>query len=72
MAEIDGGELLVRGLRAEGVEVMFAIADISYTPVFRSAETAGMRIVGGRHAHPQTGRCEVTGRIRLTAVCAAR
>jgi len=69
MAEIDGGELLVRGFAAGGVEIIFAIADISYTPVFRSAERAGMRIVGGRHesaeVHMADGWARVTGGIAV-------
>lgn len=69
MAEIDGGELLVRGFMAEGVEIIFAIADISYTPVFRSADAAGIRIVGGRHesaeVHMADGWARVTGGIAV-------
>ncbi|MBM4336996.1 MAG: thiamine pyrophosphate-binding protein [Deltaproteobacteria bacterium] len=69
MGEIDGGEVLVRGLRAEGVEVLFAIADVSYTPVVRSAAAAGMRIVGGRHesanVHMADGWARVTGGVAV-------
>ncbi|MEW6267947.1 MAG: thiamine pyrophosphate-binding protein, partial [Thermodesulfobacteriota bacterium] len=69
MSEIDGGELLVRGLRAEGVEAIFAIADVSYTPVFRSAAAAGMRIVGGRHesanVHMADGWARATGGVAV-------
>jgi len=69
MAEIDGGELLVRGLRAEGVEILFAIADVSYTPIVRSAAAAGMRIVGGRHesaeVHMADGWARVTGGVAV-------
>lgn len=69
MPDIDGGELLVRGLRAEGVEIIFAIADISYTPIVRSAAAAGMRIVGGRHesaeVHMADGWARVTGGVAV-------
>jgi acetolactate synthase-1/2/3 large subunit len=49
MARIDGGELLVRALQAEGVEVVFSISDIGQSPILRSAEVAGIRHVGPRH-----------------------
>lgn len=69
MPQVDGGELLVRGLLAEGVEIIFAIADVSYTPVFRSADRAGMRIVGGRHesaeVHMADGWARMTGRVAV-------
>lgn len=49
MARIDGGELLVRALQAEGIEVIFSISDIGQSPMLRSAEAAGIRHVGPRH-----------------------
>jgi acetolactate synthase I/II/III large subunit len=49
MARIDGGEILVRALQAEGVPVVFSISDIASSPLLRSAETAGIRHVGPRH-----------------------
>lgn len=49
MARIDGGELLVRALRVEGVEVVFSISDIASSPILRSTEAAGIRHVGPRH-----------------------
>jgi acetolactate synthase-1/2/3 large subunit len=49
MTRIDGGELLVRALQAEGVEVVFSISDIGQSPMLRSAEVAGIRHVGPRH-----------------------
>ncbi len=49
MARIDGGELLVRALRAEDVEMIFSISDIASSPIVRSAHTAGIRHVGPRH-----------------------
>ncbi|MFQ5515523.1 MAG: thiamine pyrophosphate-binding protein [Myxococcota bacterium] len=69
MDEIDGGEILVRGIEAERVRVIFAIADVSYTPVFRSAEQHGIRIVGGRHesanVHMAEGWARATGGVAL-------
>ncbi len=49
MARIDGGELVVRALRAEGVEVLFSISDIASSPIVRSTEAAGIRHIGPRH-----------------------
>jgi acetolactate synthase I/II/III large subunit len=49
MTRMDGGEILVRALEREGVRAIFAIADISYAPVLRSAEAHGLRVIGGRH-----------------------
>jgi acetolactate synthase-1/2/3 large subunit len=49
MARIDGGEVLTRALRAEGLEVVFSISDIASSPLLRSLEAAGIRHVGPRH-----------------------
>lgn len=49
MAEVDGGEVLVRTLRAEGVDLLVTIPDIGQSPMIRSAERAGMRMVHPRH-----------------------
>lgn len=70
MTRIDGGELLVRCLEAEGVQVMFAIPDVSYTPVMRSAEEHGVRVLGGRHesanVHMAEGWARATGGVGVT------
>ena len=67
MGRIDGGELLVRALAAEGVEAVFSIPDVSQARLLRSAESAGLQIVGPRHESAgvhmadawarSTGRC---------------
>ncbi len=49
MGTISGAELLVRSLRVEGVRALFAITDISFTPLSVKAEEAGMLVVAGRH-----------------------
>jgi acetolactate synthase-1/2/3 large subunit len=49
MAGVDGGELLVRALRAEGVDLLVTIPDIGQSPMIRSAEQAGLRMVNPRH-----------------------
>ncbi|MFN8034615.1 MAG: thiamine pyrophosphate-binding protein [Acidimicrobiia bacterium] len=69
MARIDGGELLVRALRAEGVEVVFSISDIASSPMLRSTEAAGIRHVGPRHesaaAHMADAWARSTGRMAV-------
>jgi acetolactate synthase-1/2/3 large subunit len=49
MGRIDGGEVLVRALRAEGVDTIFSISDIASSPIVRSADAAGIRHIGPRH-----------------------
>jgi acetolactate synthase-1/2/3 large subunit len=71
MARIDGGEVLVRALEAEGVEALFSISDISQSRMLRSAEVAGMRIVGPRHesagVHMADAWARTTGHIAVVA-----
>lgn len=66
---VDGGEILVRGLLAEGVGTIFAISDISYTPVQRSAEAHGMRMVSTRHesanVHMAEAHVRSSGRVAV-------
>jgi len=49
VASIDGGEVVVRAMRAHGIETMFTISDIGQSPMLRSAEQAGLRLVSPRH-----------------------
>ena len=71
MARIDGGEVLVRALEAEGVQALFSISDISQARMLRSAETAGVRIVGPRHesagVHMADAWARSTGRVAVVA-----
>ena len=73
MTDVDGGELLVRALRAEGIDVLVSIPDIGQSPMLRSAEQAGMRLVHPRHesaaVHLAEGYARVSG--GLAAVGAA-
>ncbi|MFA5884299.1 MAG: thiamine pyrophosphate-binding protein [Acidimicrobiia bacterium] len=65
MQGVDGGELLVRALRAEGIDVLVSIPDIGQSPMLRSAERAGMRLVHPRHesagVHLAEGYARVSG-----------
>ena len=71
VTHVDGGELLVRALRAEGVEALFSISDIGQSPMLRSAERAGIRIVGPRHesagVHMADAWARSTGRMAVVA-----
>ncbi len=71
MARIDGGEVLVRSLQAQGIDTIFSISDIGQSPMLRSAEAAGMRHVGPRHesaaVHMADGFARSTGRMAAVA-----
>jgi acetolactate synthase-1/2/3 large subunit len=62
MSMVDGGELVVRALGAEGVEQIFAISDVSYTPIQRSAEAHGIRTVSARHESANVHMAEAWAR----------
>ena len=71
VARIDGGEVLVRALEAEGVDALFSISDISQSRMLRSAEAAGFQIVGPRHesagVHMADAWARCTGRVAVAA-----
>ena len=62
MALVSGAELLVRSLQVEGVGAMFAITDISFTPLSIAAEKAGMLVVAGRHESAQVHMADAWAR----------
>lgn len=49
MSAVDGGELLVRALRAEGIDLLVTIPDIGQSPMIAGAQRSGMRLVHPRH-----------------------
>ncbi len=69
MARVDGGEILVRALAAEGVDALFSISDISQSRMLRSAETTGLSIFGPRHesagVHMADAWARSTGRMAV-------
>jgi len=73
MARIDGGEVLVRALQAEGLETIFSISDIASSPLLRSAEVAGIRHIGPRHESAATHMADAWARStgRMAAVVGA-
>lgn len=46
---VQGGELLLKGLQAEGNTHIFAICDVSYNPVMREGARYGQTFIGPRH-----------------------
>ncbi len=71
MSTIDGGEVVVRAMQAQGIEMMFTISDIAQSPMLRSAEAAGMRLVAPRHesagVHMADGWARASGGLAAAA-----
>ena len=67
MAEISGGELIVRCLAKEGVKWIFGITDSGYHPVMGAVKEFGIRWVAPRHeaaaAHMADGLFKTSGHI---------
>ncbi len=64
MAEITGGELLLKCLKQEGVSVMFGILDGSFNPFLAKLEEYGIRFVNARHEAAAAHMAEAWARIR--------
>ena len=66
MTEQTTGARLVDLFRAEGVDTIFSICDVSYNEIHKHAVAAGMRVVGPRHesagVHMADGLSRMTGR----------
>ena len=73
MADVDGGELLVRALQAEGVDLLVSIPDIGQSPIIRAADRRGLRTVHPRHESAAVHLAEAYARAsgRIAAVGAA-
>lgn len=63
----DGGELLVRGLEAAGVQVVFGLPGVHNLPAWRAFAASGIRLVGVRHeqaaVYAADGYARATGRL---------
>ncbi len=59
---VTGAELLVECLRAEGVRILFGLADIGFGPILKAAEAAGMKVVSGRHEAAQVHMADALAR----------
>ena len=49
MAEIDGGRIAARQLKAAGVDTIFGVVAGPMIEVFAGAQAEGLRVVGCRH-----------------------
>lgn len=64
MTEITGGELLLKCLKEEGVEVMFGVLDGSFNTFLAKLEAYGIRFVNTRHEAAAAHSAEAYARIR--------
>ncbi len=64
MAEMTGGELLLKCLKEEGVTVLFGILDGSFNPFLAKLDDYGMRFVNSRHEAAAAHMAEAWSRIR--------
>jgi acetolactate synthase-1/2/3 large subunit len=71
MGRVNGGEVLVRAMQAQGIETLFSISDIGQSPMLRSAEQAGLRQVSPRHesagVHMADGWARASGGLAAVA-----
>ncbi|MFN2242161.1 MAG: thiamine pyrophosphate-binding protein, partial [Anaerolineae bacterium] len=64
MAEITGGELLLKCLKEEGVSTLFGVLDGSFNPFLAKLDDYGMRFVNPRHEAAAAHMAEAYARIR--------
>jgi acetolactate synthase I/II/III large subunit len=64
MAEMTGGELLLKCLREEGVTVLFGVLDGSFNAFLAKLDEYGMRFVNPRHEAAAAHMAEAYARIR--------
>jgi acetolactate synthase I/II/III large subunit len=64
MAEMTGGELLLRCLQEEGISVLFGVLDGSFNPFLAKLDDYGMRFVNPRHEAAAAHMAEAYARIR--------
>jgi acetolactate synthase-1/2/3 large subunit len=74
MGEIDGGEIVVRALVAEGVDCVFTLHGGHLDAIYQAAVRHGLRLVDTRHeqaaGHAADGWARTTGRIGVAIVTA--
>ena len=49
MAKINGGEIMARALKDQGVEYMFGIVGFPVHPIARGAQKVGIKFIGCRN-----------------------
>jgi len=64
MAQMSGGELLLKCLKAEGVQLMFGILDGSFNPFLAKLDEYGIRLINPRHEAAAAHMAEAWARIR--------
>ena len=64
MAEMTGGELLLRCLKEEGVHELFGVLDGSFNPFLARLDDYGMRFINPRHEAAAVHMAEAYARIR--------
>lgn len=74
MAEIDGGRLVAKVLKQEGVECVFALCGGHIDPIFQGCKDEGIRVIGTRHEQAAIFMAEgwayATGKPGVAAVTA--
>ncbi|MFO7548398.1 MAG: thiamine pyrophosphate-binding protein [Acidimicrobiia bacterium] len=74
MAQIHGGQVIARGLRAEGVDTIFTLTGGHILPILDGCVQEGIRVVDVRHeqaaAHAAEAYGRLTGRLGVAAVTA--
>jgi acetolactate synthase I/II/III large subunit len=74
MAQIHGGQIVARALRAEGVDTIFTLTGGHIVPILDGCVQEGIRVVDVRHeqaaAHAAEAYGRLTGRLGVAAVTA--
>ena len=74
MAEVDGGSLVAKALKAEGVKYLFVLWGFHIVPVIEACEREGIKVIDTRHeqaaGHAAEGWAKVTGQTGVAAVTA--
>jgi acetolactate synthase-1/2/3 large subunit len=74
MAQIHGGQIVARALKAEGVDVVFTLTGGHIVPILDGCVQEGIRVVDVRHeqtaAHAAEAYTRLTGKLGVAAVTA--
>lgn len=74
MAQIHGGQIIARALKAEGVDTLFTLTGGHIVPILDGCHQEGMNIVDVRHeqtaAHAAEAYTRLTGKLGVAAVTA--
>ena len=74
MSEVDGGTLVAKALKAEGVKYLFVLWGFHIVPIIEACEREGIKVIDTRHeqaaGHAAEGWAKVTGWPGVAAVTA--